>query len=346
MAIETKPWLVLSLLLLAANCVDGESQLPCVFIFGDSLSDSGNNNNLPTFAKSNYLPYGIDFPNGPTGRFTNGRTSIDFATELLGFEKFIPPFANTRGFDIQKGVNYASGSAGIRPETGTHMGADIYLGAQVKNHEVIYSKIAEKLGGSEKAKLYLSKCLYYMNIGSNDFINNYFLPNFYPTSRIYTPLQYVHLLIDQYAGHIQDLREVGARKFVIVGLSLIGCTPSALSRYKTHGSCVKELNDASILFNNKLKSLVDRFNINFFAHSIFIFINNTVVNPGTLPGLDVLDAPCCLSGENGQCIPDKIPCKNVDAHLFWDQFHTTQAVNQFTAKSLYNDIKLLIVHHG
>nr|GEY79287.1 SGNH hydrolase-type esterase domain-containing protein [Tanacetum cinerariifolium] len=52
-------------------------QLPCYFIFGDSLVDSGNNNELGTKAKANYLPYGIDFPQGATGRFTNGRTMAD-----------------------------------------------------------------------------------------------------------------------------------------------------------------------------------------------------------------------------------------------------------------------------
>jgi len=76
-----KTWLVLPILVLSGNylqqCVNGKSQVPCVFIFGDSLSDSGNNNNLPTSAKCNYKPYGIDFPMGPTGRFTNGRTAID-----------------------------------------------------------------------------------------------------------------------------------------------------------------------------------------------------------------------------------------------------------------------------
>ncbi|KAL2341057.1 hypothetical protein Fmac_008997 [Flemingia macrophylla] len=221
----TKPWLVLSLLLLAANCarVHGESQVPCVFVFGDSLSDSGNNNNLPTFSKSNYWPYGIDFPKGPTGRFTNG-------PELLGFEKFIPPFANTRGYDILKGVNYASGSAGILSESGKHLDADIYLGAQVRNHKVIYSRIATKLGGDEKAELYLSKGLYYMLIGNNDFINNYFLPQYYPSSRIYTLAQFVELLVHNYTQYIQVLHEAGARKYVIVGLGLIGCTPDA--RYR------------------------------------------------------------------------------------------------------------------
>lgn len=49
------------------------------FIFGDSLSDVGNNNYLSkSLAKANLPWYGIDFGNGmPNGRFTNGRTVAD-----------------------------------------------------------------------------------------------------------------------------------------------------------------------------------------------------------------------------------------------------------------------------
>ncbi|KAK7849102.1 gdsl esterase/lipase [Quercus suber] len=68
---------VLFLVLNLQHCVDGMQQVPCFFIFGDSLSDNGNNNNLVTKAKANYQPYGIDFPEGPTGRFTNGRNLVD-----------------------------------------------------------------------------------------------------------------------------------------------------------------------------------------------------------------------------------------------------------------------------
>lgn len=64
--------------------VHGEPQVPCYFIFGDSLADDGNNNLLPTLAKANYEPYGVDFPEGPTGRFCNGRTIVD----ILGFVPF------------------------------------------------------------------------------------------------------------------------------------------------------------------------------------------------------------------------------------------------------------------
>ena len=49
------------------------------FIFGDSLSDVGNNNYLTKSLARAALPwYGIDFGNGmPNGRFTNGRTAAD-----------------------------------------------------------------------------------------------------------------------------------------------------------------------------------------------------------------------------------------------------------------------------
>lgn len=51
--------------------------VPAMFIFGDSLIDNGNNNNLPSLAKANYFPYGIDFSGGPSGRFSNGYTIVD-----------------------------------------------------------------------------------------------------------------------------------------------------------------------------------------------------------------------------------------------------------------------------
>ena len=41
--------------------------------------------------------------------------------ELLGFHGFIPSFVTATGKDVLQGVNYASGAAGIRHETGQHL---------------------------------------------------------------------------------------------------------------------------------------------------------------------------------------------------------------------------------
>jgi hypothetical protein len=57
----------------------GKPKGPVVYVFGDSMSDVGNNNYLPlSIAKSDYPWYGIDYYTGwPTGRFSNGRTIGD-----------------------------------------------------------------------------------------------------------------------------------------------------------------------------------------------------------------------------------------------------------------------------
>lgn len=59
--------------------IDGCNCKTVQFIFGDSLSDVGNNKYLSRSLAQASLPwYGIDFGNGlPNGRFTNGRTVAD-----------------------------------------------------------------------------------------------------------------------------------------------------------------------------------------------------------------------------------------------------------------------------
>lgn len=66
---------------LLVSC-SANQNVPAFFTFGDSLVDVGNNNYLQTIAKGNYYPFGIDFGNNPTGRFTNGRTTFDILRKI------------------------------------------------------------------------------------------------------------------------------------------------------------------------------------------------------------------------------------------------------------------------
>lgn len=68
--------------------------MPCFFIFGDSLVDNGNNNGILTLARANYRPYGIDFPLGATGRFTNGRTYVDALGKFIFIIKLVNKVLN------------------------------------------------------------------------------------------------------------------------------------------------------------------------------------------------------------------------------------------------------------
>ena len=79
----------LVIILVISKSVNGQPVVPALFIFGDSIVDVGNNNNLHTIVKSNFNPYGRDFLyHQPTGRFCNGKLATDFTG--IRFSLFLP----------------------------------------------------------------------------------------------------------------------------------------------------------------------------------------------------------------------------------------------------------------
>lgn len=90
-------------------------KVPAVIVFGDSSVDSGNNNFIPTIARSNFEPYGRDFFNGnPTGRFSNGRIPPDFVSEAFGIKEAVPAYLDPSYTisDFATGVCFASAGTG------------------------------------------------------------------------------------------------------------------------------------------------------------------------------------------------------------------------------------------
>jgi len=339
MTSEMKLWLmVASTCLCMAFNVNAESQAPCFFIFGDSLADNGNNNALPTLAQVDYKPYGIDFKDGSTGRFTNGRTAVDILGELMGFDDYIPSFASAESNNIINGVNYASGSAGVLKKTGRHLGENVFFGDQLKHHRTVVWRLIDQLGSKAKANEHLNKCLYWVGLGSNDYLNNYFTPEHYNSSKDYTPEQYATLLIDQYRYRIEKLYKQGARKVALSGVGRIGCAPDSINRHGTNGSdCVETMNDAVRFFNIKLLQLVDQLNTNL-TDAKFIYINSFGMGGGdpAAAGFKVWDKGCCPVNKLGQCDPKGTPCENRIDYVFWDSFHPTEHLNTITASRIYS----------
>ncbi|KAL3513463.1 hypothetical protein ACH5RR_026180 [Cinchona calisaya] len=342
-------WVALSLLWLTARaCSQPQQQQPnvsCFFIFGDSLVDNGNNNGLLTLARANYMPYGIDFPQGATGRFTNGRTYVDILAQLLGFPNYIPPYARIRGRAVLQGANYASGAAGIRDETGNNLGDHTSMNQQVAKFGTTVELLRRYFRGDNMALgNYLSKCLFYSGMGSNDYLNNYFMTDFYSTSSAYTPKTYAASLIQDYTKQLIGLYNLGARKVIVTGVGQIGCIPYELARSNGNGStCNEEINNAILIFNSGLRKLVDRFNNGELPGAKFVYLDSfqsskdLVLNAKTY-GFDVVDKGCCGVGKNnGQitCLPLQQPCDDRRKYLFWDAFHPTEVANILLAKKSY-----------
>ncbi|GMH05188.1 hypothetical protein Nepgr_007028 [Nepenthes gracilis] len=345
---EKRWWAVLIMLITSLALelrvqVSGAPQVPCYFIFGDSLADNGNNNHIVSLARADYKPYGIDFPEGPTGRFSNGKTNVDVIAELLGFDDYIPPYATASGGDILRGVNYASAAAGIREETGHHLGGRISFRGQVNNYKNTVSQVIDILGDEHSASNYLRKCIYSIALGSNDYLNNYFMPLLYSTDRQYTPHEFAAALIHDYSQQIKTLYDYGARKFVLTGVGPIGCSPSELAQHSADGNtCDEMINSANQMFNMKLKSLVDEFHGQM-VDARFIYIDaygifRDIIQNASSYGFTVTNRGCCGSGKNnGQitCLPLQMPCMNRNKYAFWDAYHPTEAANIIIAKRSY-----------
>ncbi|KAJ9563139.1 hypothetical protein OSB04_008299 [Centaurea solstitialis] len=312
----------------------GEPKVPCYFIFGDSLVDSGNNNKLITKAKANYPPYGIDFPQGVTGRFTNGRTIADMIGELLDFDEYIPTFLVATDTQISKGVNYGSAAAGIRDETGSHLGGRISFNRQLHNHNTTLSRLFHLQRNTTFTNEHLSKCIYLVNIGSNDYINNYLMPTIYTTSHIHTPYRYATVLVRQYAQQLKTLYDLGGRKIVVFGLGPVGCTPTEISIFGTNGSpCVESINDAVRQFNNKLRPLIDELNHDN-PNAKFTFINLTSIS-SLQEGSRLSNVPCCKLRVDGQCIRNRPVCPDRAMSEYYDGFHPTEIANTLIASMSY-----------
>ncbi|GJN17677.1 hypothetical protein PR202_gb04766 [Eleusine coracana subsp. coracana] len=342
-------WLPAALLVVVLLATTGVAvvraapQVPCYFVFGDSLVDNGNNNDIASLARANYPPYGIDFAGGATGRFSNGLTTVDAISRLLGFDNYIPAYAGANSDQLLTGVNFASAAAGIRDETGQQLGQRISFGGQLQNYQQAVQQLVSILGDEDSAASHLSQCIFTVGMGSNDYLNNYFMPTIYSTSQQYTPEQYADALIQQYSQQLRVLYSNGARKVALMGVGQVGCSPNELAQHSPDGTtCVAEINGAIDLFNRKLVALVDQLNSLPGAHFTYInfygIFEDILRAPGS-NGITVTNRGCCGVGRNnGQvtCLPFQMPCANRNEYLFWDAFHPTEAANILVARRAYS----------
>ncbi|KAH7292511.1 hypothetical protein KP509_29G071800 [Ceratopteris richardii] len=320
------------------------SYYPAIFIFGDSLSDVGNNNNLVTLAKATRLPYGRDFPGGkPTGRFSNGLIGPDFLAEYIGLPT-PPPFLSA-GNNILQGVCFASGSAGILNSSGNIYGEHIPLTKQVTYFANVRQELQARLG-EEGTKDLLGKSLFYFNFGSNDYVTNYFLTNGRVPSLLqaqYTPSQFQDLLLSNFALRIEELYAMGARKMAIFGLSALGCLPfQRLIRNGSPTTCVESINEIVRSYNVALLNHVHALQA---AHpdAVFTYLDSyrlidSIIRQPSAYGLENVYAGCCGSGRFNGLPTCSVPrsynvCEDASKYLFWDFVHPTSKIYKLaTAK--------------
>ncbi|PWA55951.1 GDSL esterase/lipase [Artemisia annua] len=151
--------------------------VPALFVIGDSSVDCGTNNFLGTLARADHAPYGRDFDtHQPTGRFSNGRIPVDYLALHLKLP-FIPSYLGQSGSteDMKQGLNYASAGAGIIFSSGSELGQHISFTQQIEQVMDTFQRFTLTMGETEAANL-ISDSVFYISIGTNDYIH-YYLPD-------------------------------------------------------------------------------------------------------------------------------------------------------------------------
>ncbi|KAJ9146937.1 hypothetical protein P3X46_029150 [Hevea brasiliensis] len=308
-------------------------KIPAVFVFGDSIVDTGNNNNIKTLAKCNYPPYGRDFNGGkPTGRFSNGRVPSDFIAEAFGVKKLLPAYLdpNLQTEDLLTGVCFASGGNGFDNITSSLPPA-FTLSDQLQQFKDYIKKINSAVG-EERSATIVSKGIFIICTGTNDILTTYYT----------TPFRRFHYTIDSYAdflvslasSFIKELHGLGARRFGVLSLPPIGCVPSQRTiRGGLKRKCLDYANKAAILFNSKLASAIHALNSTFSdSNLIYLDVYNPLIsliqNPAKY-GFEVATKGCCGTGKievTYLCnrFVDPLTCKDDTKYVFWDSYHPTE----------------------
>ncbi|WZZ73942.1 hypothetical protein YC2023_085312 [Brassica napus] len=302
------------------------AKFPALYVIGDSLVDSGNNNHLETIAKSNFPPHGSDFEGGkPTGRFSNGKTIADYIAIYYGLP-LVPAYmelSEEQKNNTSTGINYASASCGILPGTGKQVGKCLSMSVQV-------DLFKETIDKNLKKKFKTQSELTFLNHRP---LNTYTLSN--------TALKSIY----------RRLHGLGERKFFINNLKPLGCYPNIIAHTVPRGSCDDDLNLAVALYNAKLRRslshMKQKFSKTSFLYSDYFNFMLGLRGPSSNHASSNLmnsTSPCCPSVYDGGvltgCRANSSSCKMPNTHIFFDPFHPTQLANFMYAIGCFQERKI------
>ncbi|XP_059661146.1 GDSL esterase/lipase At4g26790-like [Cornus florida] len=334
------PWLILVLTATSAATVAGN--VPAIIVFGDSSVDAGNNNQILTIARANFPPYGRDFPGGTaTGRFSNGKIPPDFISEAFGLNPIVPayldPMYNISDFAV--GVSFASAGTGYDTATSNVL-KTIPLWKEMEYYKEYQKRLRDYLG-DDKANYIISEALYLISMGTNDFLENYYLLPI--TQARYSVDQYQDVLIGMAENFLRELHELGARKISLGGIPPMGCLPLQRSTNLMTGkgdTCVEEYNVVSVSFNAKLNGLVQKLNkelpgAQLVYSNVYDLFWEYIHNPSPY-GFEDGGRACCATGMYEMSYlcnkMNPLTCKDASKFLFWDAFHPSEQTSRIISE--------------
>ncbi|RLN09419.1 hypothetical protein C2845_PM11G17310 [Panicum miliaceum] len=216
----------------------------------------------------------------------------------------------------------------------------IPLSMQVANFGETRDRLKALLGGRKPLSKFLSKSLFLIGLGTGMDLN----PDNNPFASLFPPKDnksQVQRLMELLGTTITTMHGMGARKFGIINVGLIGCTPSVQSSsgHTGDGPCDDDMNRLAAEFNSALRTLLSDLpsKLHHFRYSVadfYGFSNATFMSPPA-SGFANTNSACCP----GLCAPNPYfgqPCSNRVEYWFWDDGYTTEQAAKLAAAAFYS----------
>lgn len=271
-----------------------------LYVFGDSLSDTGN-----TFKAT-----GGNIPPSPPyfqGRFSNGLNWVDYLGQDLGLTPTtIVDVAG--GANPTEGINFAFGGA----TTGT--ANTLSLTFPIPPLPALQQEIGLFTSLTPSAD---PDALYIVWAGANDYL---------PTQGSFMPLTEPTVPLNNLADAITVLAVAGAKNFLVVNLPDLGDTPVARIRNSVDPGTSTRLNALTAAHNSGLSTTLNDLSqilgedVNITSLDVNSLFEQVIANPSDFGFTNVTDA--CLNLAAGEV------CEKPNEYLFWDSQHPTTVGHQ------------------
>ena len=304
-----------------STAIAGQPNYAAMYVFGDSLSDTGNDFAVTTAqqmvpaAPPSVTPYATYWQ----GRFSNGPVAVEYLWKLASRKNSaeLEPFAVTGSLDKKSSVNFAFGGSGSGTQNITPNG---FMVPGLVGQVGLYTTAL----GRNKSR---PNALYVVWSGSNDYLQNL----------THDP----SVVVNNIANSIRAIYNTGAHDFLVPNLPDLGGTPLV----KAQGESAKFTlltKSHNALLASALDSLEKLPGIKIVRLDVFA-LGESVLKAG-LVNADV-PALAFLSPSTGavDCLfRNPVTCVDVPQggflapFLYWDVLHPTTQMHSIIGTAMYS----------
>ncbi|XP_071714142.1 GDSL esterase/lipase At4g26790-like [Rutidosis leptorrhynchoides] len=322
------------------------NKIKAMYVLGDSTVDCGENTLFFPFLLHNLSLHPCDGP--PSSILPH------LLAKKIGLPYPIPFYSqNGSAKVLLRGVNLGSTGATILSSPTNPVLQS--LNQQLRQAYEIFQLLQLELGQETANDFIKSSTIFYISFGKDDYID---LFHSNPTKTRKTNAENLsQLLVDQMTNAIQYLYGSNVRKFLLMGVPPLGCTPRFM--HSTNDSirdddrggdgviCADDINNYVLEYNAFLEQRIVRLNMEL-VDAQLIFCDTyrairEIINNPYLYGIENVKSACCGTGTETAirgCMSLNMACEDPSTYVWWDLFNPGRRVSSLIADSAWSGEQL------